>query len=54
MKISCDKTFKTFILNVNETSFVKDLDWCPEHSYIGSFKIREDKIVNAEFKLIAG
>lgn len=54
MKISYDKTFKTFILNVNETSFVKDLDWCPEHSYIGSFKIREDKIVNAEFKLIAG
>ena len=34
--------------------FVKDLDWCPEHFYIGSFKIKDNKIVNTEFNLIAG
>ena len=54
MKISYDKTLKTFILKINEASFVKDLDWCPEHSYIGSFEIKENKIVNAEFNLVAG
>lgn len=54
MKISCDKTSKTFILKINEASFVKDLDWCSEHSYIGSFKFKENKIVNAEFNLVAG
>lgn len=54
MKISFDKTSKTFILKINEASFVKDLDWCPEHSYIGSFEIKENKIVNTEFNLVAG
>ena len=54
MKISYDKTLKTFILKINEASFVKDLDWCPEHSYIGSFEIKENKIVNTEFNLVAG
>jgi len=54
MKISYDKTLKTFILKINEASFVNDLDWCPEHSYIGSFEIKENKIVNAEFNLVAG
>lgn len=54
MKISYDKTLKTFILKINEASFVKDLDWCPEHLYIGSFKIKENKIVNTEFNLVAG
>ncbi|MCU4187886.1 hypothetical protein M9Q43_01760 [Flavobacterium sp. HXWNR29] len=54
MKISFDKTSKTFILKINEASFVQDLDWCPEHTYIGSFKIKEDKIVNTEFNLVAG
>lgn len=54
MKISYDKTSKTFILKINEASFVKDLDWCPEHSYVGSFKIKENKIVNTEFNLVAG
>lgn len=54
MKISYDKTLKTFILKINEASFVKDLDWCPEHSYIGSFEIKENKIVNAVFNLVAG
>ncbi len=54
MQISFDKTSKTFILKINEASFVQDLDWCPEHTYIGSFKIKEDKIVNTEFNLVAG
>lgn len=54
MKISYDKTSKTFILKINEASFVKDLDWCPEHSYIGTFEIKEDKIINTEFNLVAG
>jgi len=54
MKISFDKAAKTFILKINEASFVKDLDWCPEHSYIGSFKIENNKIVNTEFNLVAG
>lgn len=54
MKISYDKTSKTFILKINEASFVKDLDWCPEHSYIGTFEIKENKIINTEFNLVAG
>ena len=54
LKISYDKTSKTFILKINEASFVKDLDWCPEHSYIGTFEIKEDKIINTEFNLVAG
>ncbi len=54
MKIYYDKSTKVFILEIHETSFVKDLDWCPEHSYIGSFKIKDNKIINTEFNLIAG
>lgn len=54
MKIYYDKSTKVFILQIHETSFVKDLDWCPEHFYIGSFKIKDNKIVNTEFNLIAG
>ncbi len=54
LKISYDKSKKVFILQIHEASFVKDLDWCPEHSYIGFFKIKGNKIVNTEFNLIAG
>ena len=54
LEISYDKSTKVFILQIHEASFVKDLDWCPEHSYIGSFEIKENKIVNAEFNLVAG
>ncbi|HLO74360.1 MAG TPA: hypothetical protein VK164_10525 [Flavobacterium sp.] len=54
MKISYDKTSKTFILKIQEATFVKDLDWCPEHSYVGSFKIKDNKIINTGFYLIAG
>lgn len=42
------------MLSVSEKIFVKDLDWCPEHSYLGLFKIKNNKIVSVEFKLIAG
>ena len=54
LKISYDKSTKVFILQIHEASFVKDLDWCPEHSYIGSFKIKGNKIINTVFNLIAG
>ena len=54
IKIYYDKSTKVFILQIHETSFVKDLDWCPEHYYIGSFKIKDNKIVNTKFNLIAG
>ena len=54
LKISYDKSTKVFILQIHEASFVKDLDWCPEHSYIGSFKIKGNKIINIVFNLIAG
>lgn len=54
MQISYDKSTKVFIIQIYEASFVKDLDWCPEHSYIGSFKIIDDRIVNTKFNLIAG
>jgi hypothetical protein len=54
LEISYDKSTKFFILQIHEASFVKDLDWCPEHSYIGFFKIKGNKIVNTEFNLIAG
>jgi len=54
LEISYDKSTKFFILKIHEASFVKDLDWCPEHSYIGFFKIKGNKIVNTEFNLIAG
>jgi len=54
IKISYNKTYSSFILEVSEATYVKDLDWCPEHSYLGSFKIKENKIVNAKFSLIAG
>jgi hypothetical protein len=54
MQISYDKSTKVFIIQIYEASFVKDLDWCPEHSYIGTFKIIDDRIVNTKFNLIAG
>ena len=54
MQISYDKSTKVFIIQIYEASFVKDLDWCPEHSYIGYFKIIVDRIVNTKFNLIAG
>ena len=54
MQISYNKSTKVFIIQIYEASFVKDLDWCPEHSYIGSFKIIDDRIVNTKFNLIAG
>ncbi|MBP6039872.1 MAG: hypothetical protein KA523_06720 [Flavobacterium sp.] len=54
IKISYNITYGSFILEVSEATYVKDLDWCPEHSYLGSFKIKENKIVNAKFSLIAG
>ena len=54
MQISYDKSTKVFIIQIYEAIFVKDLDWCPEHSYIGSFKIIDDRIVNTKFNLIAG
>jgi hypothetical protein len=54
MKISFDKSTKVFIIQIYEASFVKDLDWSPEHSYIGSFKIIDDRIENTKFNLIAG
>jgi hypothetical protein len=54
MQISYDKSTKVFIVQIYEASFVKDLDWCPEHYYIGTFKIKDNKIFNTKFNLIAG
>jgi hypothetical protein len=54
IKISYNRTYGAFILEVSEATYVKDLDWCPEHSYIGSFKIKGNKIINIVFNLIAG
>jgi hypothetical protein len=54
MQISYNKSTKVFIIQIYEASFVKDLDWCPEHSYIGTFKIKDNKIFNTKFNLIAG
>jgi len=54
LELSYDEPTKSFILKVNEATFVKELDWCPEHTYLGSFKIINNKIMNTDFKLVAG
>lgn len=54
LKISYHKESNGFVLNVYEKTFVEDLDWCPEHLYFGTFKIKNNKIIKVTFKQVAG
>ena len=54
LKIEFDKKSNTFILSVHEEKYEKDVDWCPEHSFIGSFKINNNKVYEVNFRLVAG
>lgn len=54
LKISYHKESNSFVLNVYEKTFVEDLDWCPEHLYFGTFKIKNNKIIKVTFKQVAG
>lgn len=54
LKISYDKKTNVFILFISEKTFDKNLDWCPEHTFLGFFNIEKNEIVAVEFKFIAG
>lgn len=43
-----------FELKIDESYFEKELDWCPETTYIFSFKMENDEITEVKLIQIAG
>ena len=54
LSISFNKSTELFELNVYEEFFENDLDWCPETSFMFSFKLEHNNISNIKLEFIAG
>ena len=54
LSISYSNENNKFELNIYEESFEKDLDWCPETTYLFSFQIESTEIKNVMLEQIAG
>jgi hypothetical protein len=54
LSISYNKENQRFELNIYEEFFEEDLDWCPESSYLFSFKFENNKISDVKLLNLAG
>lgn len=54
ISILYNKSTSRIELNVYEEFFEKDLDWCPETSFMFSFKLEKNNITDIKLEFIAG
>ena len=54
LSISYSKEKELFELKIDESFFEKELDWCPETTYVFSFKMENNKITEVKLHQIAG